>query len=205
MAYFRDSGQPLADSCLRDIEIEWNIVFPDEYARFMRKINGGIPEPCGFRDSDGSIVEVYKLWSITCDNIDLSSRESINQYGLPRATESLNQYWLPRAYEMYLTRSLLPVGSDWEARWLCIGLTGKIRNHVVAIDPVNYTFLDDRTCEEDDVHVQLRCEMESELVGHSLAANFVDFIVGLMTSTSDPMERSIVRTPDNTERAQQWP
>lgn len=119
MITIRDANQygPLLEERLQAFEKRLGVILPPDYREFLKRYNGGRPEPSGFwirAGCDASEVHQFyglhdgpKWFSIDCYT-------GVEQYGIPRG--------------------MLAIGNDGVGNTICIGIEGEKRGAIYFID-----------------------------------------------------------------------
>ena len=112
-----NTGPTLSHTAITHAEAQLGFKFPDEYLDFLRKHNGGIPEPpyFGMTGDAGSELDVF--YSIgasdpTCDVVKM--------------TAAMRGKAIPA--------ELMPIGCDAGGNRVCLGVTGKQCGKVFFLD-----------------------------------------------------------------------
>ncbi len=108
---------PLSEESLRKLERKIGVMLPPDYREFLRRYNGGRPEPDGFWIEKGSYSSgVHQFYGLH----DGPAWLSIDTYAGPE------RYGVPEG--------LLPIGDDGIGNFICIGLVGEGRGAIYFID-----------------------------------------------------------------------
>ncbi len=101
-----ESGPPVSDEDIRDVEARLQVKLPEQYVAFMKRHNGGRPEPDGFQNGEDDIDTLHVFYRIKSKSSALVSR-----------VEDMRELEL-------LPSELIPFATDPFGNEICIAVSG---------------------------------------------------------------------------------
>src|SRR5580765_2447911 len=112
---------------------------PRTYRSFLRRYNGGYPEPDAFilrkgrRKEEHLVYCFFPLRELSLGKVNVKTADDLSRWPLHCAWDDL-QSDLKKVYRTKLDPPLLPIGTDGLSNYICIVLTGAKAGAVFFLD-----------------------------------------------------------------------
>jgi hypothetical protein len=113
-----DSGKPVTEKRLADLERELGVKLPAQYRQFLLKFNGGMPSP--------DVVDI--------EGMNDSPTDVQEFFGIDASDESSDLRWIKQEFSDRVPDRMIPVACDSGNNLFCLSLSGADSGAIIYMD-----------------------------------------------------------------------